>query len=123
MFGTSLIHGTARRRRGKRHDCGKSGRLTVQQIADAVGITEESVRSRIKAGYTGEALLIGKREGLRMTRTHNTNHPSSLMALKIARRFPDRVPSLAEIQKLRPMSKTSANRWRQMWKTVLEDAA
>lgn len=122
-FGVPLIQGTAKPRKGKRYDCGRSGRLTAQQIAEAAGITEESVRYRLRAGYRGERLLSGKREGLREVRVARTDHPAIVTALRLARRFPNRVPSVADVQAVRPMGKTTANRWRQAWKAVLEELA
>lgn len=118
-----LIQGTAKRAAGKRYDCGRSGRLTVRQIAEIVGIAEESVHNRIRVGYRGERLLAPKRAGLREVRVARTDRPAILTALKLARRFPDRVPSVQEVQAVRPMDKRSACRWRQVWKAVLEGVA
>ena len=121
-FGTAIIETPRRRRAGKSYDCGPHGMLRVPEIAALAGLCADTVRYRIKAGLSGEALCAPAWEPLRNRNLQPSGRHVAVVACKLGRAFPDRVPSITEIQAVRPMSRASAVRWRQVWREALEAA-
>lgn len=126
-FGTASL-GTARKNRrgsqGPRYDCGKHGHLTVTEIAMRLGMTRTAVQNRITKGWRGDRLMLPRHA----TRTEiRANRPPVkhmlVAALRIAHLFPDRLPTLAEIQAVRPMSEHYAVQWRQAISHARREAA
>lgn len=111
-FGTATIKAPAGRDRGRRFDCGRHGKLSAKQIALMAGMSREGVWQRVKAGFKGEALCAPKHESLRRAK-EACKRPVVVVAMKLAKAFPDKVPSLAEIKRVHPMCDRSAMRWRQ----------
>lgn len=116
MVGLSASLGTTARKRGqigkaKKHDCGEHGKLTVSQIAGRAGITTFGIYQRIRDGVTGAALCDPAHDRLRRQKSP-CSRPVILAALKLATRFPDRLPTVDEIIATHPMSKGNAVRWR-----------
>jgi hypothetical protein len=116
-FGTASL-GRARKNhrgsQGPRYDCGEHGQLSVTEIAMRLGMTRTAVKNRIVKGWRGDRLMQPKHA----TRTEiRTNRPPAkhmlVAALRIAHQFPDRLPTLEEIQAIRPMSSHYAVQWRQ----------
>jgi hypothetical protein len=103
-------------RRGRLHDCGRYGQLTVGQIAKRAGVTVEAVRFRINSGWTGDALCLKYRVEHQRKPGSECRHPTMATAVRLARAFPDRVPTTKEIIAVRPMSRVSASRWRQAFR-------
>lgn len=93
-------------------DCGKRGKLTIRQIAAAAGVTTKAIRLRIQRGVEGEALLLPPHESLRVIHGECRNHVLK-RAIRLAREFPEGLPSTAQIMKAEPMCKRQALRWRQ----------
>lgn len=117
-FGAATI--TTPRRRlastcfGPRYDCGKYGRLTVTEIALRLGMSRQAVLKRIEHGWRGERLLLPK-HATRTEIRRNCPPPKRMLvaALRIAHRYPDRLPTLEEIKAIQPMSDHYALTWRQ----------
>lgn len=115
----------------KTHDCGKYGRLTAPRIAEVAGVHHNTVLDRIRRGWTGEKLAApaGKLGYKPRPRRNGGNdskgprRPSLVLALRLASEYCNTVPSVKEIQRLRPMSAAAAGRWRIAWAEALEDAA
>ncbi len=108
-------------RKPKLHSCGKYGRLSARQIATIAGITDKAVHIRIAAGWKGEQLCqpVGDRPNHKKS---TICQPTMLMAVKIARRFRDRVPTVKELQAMHPMSLNAAIRWRRALRIEAEAA-
>jgi hypothetical protein len=121
-FGVAIIETPRRRRPGKSYDCGKHGSLRVPEIAALTGLCVDTIRYRIKAGLTGEELCAPAWEPLRNRNLKASSRHVVVVACKLGKAFPDRVPSIPEIQAVRPMSRASAVRWRQVWREALEAA-
>lgn len=116
-FGTATLKARPPVDRGRRFDCGKYGMLSAKRIAALTGTTTEAVWQRVKAGVTGEALCAPKYEALRGAKRKCTR-PTVVVAMKLARAFPDRVPTIAEIRRVHPMGERNAMRWRQAMSEV-----
>ena len=102
-----------RKSHARKWDCGKYGHLTAKEIASVAGITREGVWQRIRVGgVKGAALCAPKHDGLRVVR-EPCSKPVVKIAVKLARAFPDSVPSVAAIRKVHPMCARNAMRWRQ----------
>lgn len=118
-FGTAIITPTvptdsAPARGGQRFDCGRHGRLTVVQIARIAGTSRTAIYQRIRAGRTGEALC--EPRWARQSEIRRASPPRRHVlaaAFQLAAMYPDRLPSVAEIQRFRPMSRQNAQVWRQ----------
>lgn len=116
MFGSAIIRTPRRGRgglKGKTYDCGERGKLTVRQIALLANLPKQAIQKRLAAGWTGERLCLPRYA----TRSDAISYRSPprhalLSAFKIAKRFPDRVPTIAEIKAVRPMSDRTAGYWR-----------
>lgn len=109
--------------RGKKHDCGKFGFLTSNQIAQVAGISIEAVYLRHRRGDTGEALCAPAWDKARKQFKTPCAYPTMLIACQLAKAFPDRLPSTKEIQAVRPMSRQSAVRWKSALRDALERVA
>lgn len=112
-FGTGSM-GTRLRKLGPpafKFDCGRHGQLTARQIAAAAGITVRAVHGRVKAGVAGEALLLPPHESLRVVHGKCRNHVLR-KAIRLARAFPDGLPTTEQIMRTEPMCKRQALRWR-----------
>lgn len=101
------------------YDCGKAGRLTIAQIAKRAGISHSGAARRVRNGLRGERLLVG---AVRKERTDSPARPSLLRALRIVRAFPDTVPTVRQLQKVCPMSRSNAVRYQAALRDVLEAA-
>lgn len=113
-FGTAALDAPKfkRKRQGRVFDCGKHGKLTAKEIAALTGMSREGVWQRVRSGVKGADLLLPKHEGLRQAKASCSN-PVMLIAAKLARRFPNKVPTLREIRQTHPMGARNAMRWRQ----------
>lgn len=98
--------------RARRHNCGRRGLLTVPEISRVSGVSREAIYRRIRCGVTGAALCAKKHHGERTTKAKCTR-PTVLLAMKLARAFPDDVPTVMQIRKVHPMTDRNAMRWRQ----------
>ena len=118
MFGVSTITTPKPRRLGgtavgAKHKCGTYGELSVREIAEIAGTTPKAIQRRIRKGWRGEALCQTKFETKRKVRATRRPAPHQLVAaIRMARLFGERVPTITEIQAIRPMSRSRANEWR-----------
>ena len=119
-FGVATITTPKASARGRKFNCGKYGELTAKQISQLAGISKEAVWQRVRAGYNGAALVAPKHESLRKAKAP-CRRPTVLVAMKLARAFPDRVPSIREIRKVHPMCERNAMRWRQAMLESIRD--
>lgn len=112
------------RRRGHTFDCGKHGKLTVRQIALLANLPKQTIQKRLNAGWQGERLCL-PRYATRCEAISYRAPPrhALLSAFKIAKRFPDRVPTIAEIKAVRPMSDRTAGYWRSAIAAAHREAA
>ena len=102
----------ATRRKRKTYDCGRHGRLTVPMIAMLAGVSKEAVYQRLRKGLRGEALCAPAHESQRGVRKPCTK-PTMVVACRLVRAFPHRVPTVKEIVAVHPMTERNAQRWRQ----------
>ena len=120
-FHLSTARGARQRpgRSPKLINCGKFGRLSIPQIAVVAGVTDPAIRQRIRRGWNGEQLCepIGERPN---AKRGEIRVPTMLTAVQLARQFRDRVPTVQEIRKAKPMSREAAVRWRQAIRTAFE---
>lgn len=125
MFGVAAIEAPkGRKRYGKTYNCGKYGELTVRQIANIAGITREAVRDRVNGGWKGAKLCVKPHESKRVVK-EACKRPVVVIAMKLAAKFPGRLPTVAEIRAEHPMCPRNALRWRQAMseaKKAMEDA-
>jgi hypothetical protein len=98
------------------YDCGSAGFLTTAQIAKRTGLTHSGATRRVLMGIRGAALLVPKKAD----RTEQPARGSLLRALRIARAFPDRVPTMSELQRAVPMSRSNAARWQAAMRDLME---
>lgn len=109
----AIIGATKGKRMGRpperKYDCGKYGRLTRSQIAMIAGISRAAVAQRLSARYAGERLCVRKKAGI--AKRGVVCRSTMLTAAKIARHFPDRVPTVKEILQVHPMSESTARNW------------
>ncbi len=75
-------------------------------------MSREGVWQRVRAGITGAELCAPKHDGLRKVKAPCAR-PTLLVAMKLARAFPEDVPTLRQIRNVHPMTERSAMRWRQ----------
>jgi hypothetical protein len=99
-----------RKTRAPKYDCGQHGRLTVKQIAVTAKITPQAVTRRLRSGMKGEALC-APRDAFRTPKVRCLK-PVIRTAVKLARLYPDRPPTLDEIQQAHPMCLRNAVNWR-----------
>lgn len=112
-FGVATLTSPKRRiQKGRKFDCGRFGQLSANEIAKITGMSREGVWQRVRSGVTGAALCAPKHDGLRKVQKP-CKRPVVMVAMKLARAFPDRVPSLDAIRKVHPMCARNAMRWRQ----------
>lgn len=102
---------------GRRFDCGSYGKLRAPEIARITGMSREGVWQRVRHGVKGEALCAPKHEASRQAK-EKCSKPVVLIAVKLARAFPHKVPTLKEIQAAHPMCERNAMRWRQAFTDV-----
>jgi transposase len=108
-------------KRAELHDCGKHGMLAVKDIARKTGLSERTIRDRLARGMEGEELLrpkIGARETRKDTTfrddvVRTSGAGAMAIAIRIARSFPNRVPTAKELRDKFGMSQATAYRWRQ----------
>jgi hypothetical protein len=88
--------------------------MTLDQIADAAGITRNAARYRVdKLGLRGEEVIQHTRQLREPSKLKpRVNRPALRVAMKLARAFPDRVPSAEEIIATHPMCRSAANNYR-----------
>lgn len=103
------------------YDCGKYGRLSRSQIATVAGISTKAVAVRLNGGWKGESLCAPKRSGCNRKRGV-VCRSTMLVAAKIARRFPDRVPTTKEILEVHPMAESTARNWQTVFHRLDEAA-
>lgn len=104
-------------------DCGPHGWLTVKQIAAVAGTSKTAIYKRLSEGARGAELCV--RRWANQSRVRKASPPRRDMlvcAFRIATRFPDRLPTLEDIQAIRPMSRQNAQVWRQAIATARRDA-
>lgn len=80
--------------------------MTISEISERTGLAADSIRSRLARGVKGRGLLRKERRDLAAPRSSTMT-----LAIRLADRFPSRLPTTAEIRKLYPMSAQSAERW------------
>lgn len=92
----------------KRHDVGGQ-MMTTREIAARIGGTTQTVRARLAKGWKGKELLmpINSRRSVGLPRVS-----TQIVAYKIARQFPDSVPTTAQIRAIHPMQVSTATYWR-----------
>lgn len=104
-----------------KHDCGQHGWLTVKQIHKRTGVPERTIRDRVQRGVTGDELMRA-RIGARETRSETTYRDAAVrtggvgtieLAVRVARAFPCRVPTVKELQSMFGMHRATAYRWRE----------
>jgi len=107
-------------RRAELFDCGKHGMLSKSQIAALAGISYHGVTMRIRAGWKGAQLCLpqGKRPS---AKRGEVRYPTMLAAITLARRFRNRVPTVEELRKAKPMSLHAARRWQAALRRAIED--
>lgn len=109
-------------RQAKRYDCGVHGRLTVAQIAHTAGLHESTIYQRIGRGVSGAGLVSPamphkarwakrSRENWHDNEAHTSGRLIVYLAARVARRYPNRAPTAAELQQNFGMSRASAYRW------------
>jgi len=118
-FGTAALAAPKfkRKAKGRTFDCGRFGKLTAKEIAALTGMSREGVWQRVRKGVTGAALCEPKHDALRKAK-EKCSKPVVMIAVKLARAFPHKVPSLKEIQAAHPMCARNAMRWRQAFTDV-----
>lgn len=95
-----------------KHDCGSYGHLTLPEIAAQAGITVNAARYRVRAlKLSGDALVEGTQALRKRSVGSIVKSPSILIACKLARAYPDTVPTWREVQKIVPMCEQAAKRW------------
>lgn len=98
----------------KRYDCGRFGQLTAAEIARIAGTSPAAIYARIRKGATGAGLC--EQRWARQSQIRKKSPPRRDMlvcAFRIAHEYPDRLPTIAEIRRIRPMSVNNAGVWRQ----------
>lgn len=112
-FGIATIAAPrAPRDRSRKFDCGRYGKLSAKEIARIAGMSREGVWQRVQSGIVGAELCAPKHERLRGVK-EKCARPTVMVAMKLARAYPDKTPTLAQIQKVHPMTARNAMRWRQ----------
>lgn len=83
--------------------------MTTREIAARIGGTTQTVRARLAKGWKGKELLmpINSRRSVGLPRVS-----TQIVAYKIARQFPDSVPTTTQIRAIHPMSVSAATYWR-----------
>jgi len=122
-FGIPIIATPAAKAFGKRHNCGRHGDLTVAQIARLTGLAKASIRERITNGVSGADLCAPAKANCRRRTDKPIHRPATVTALALAIEFGRRVPTWQEIQRVHPMSKDAAKRWRRAYREVVERRA
>lgn len=120
LCASTLAAPPAAKRWGAVYDCGKHGHLTAAQIAKLAGVTGTTVRYRIAQGWRGDKLCTPYRSATRRKSDAPCRMPTVAIAVKLARAFPNKVPTTREIIAAHPMSRTAASRWRQAFRDVDE---
>lgn len=115
-----------RGRIAKRHDCGEHGQLTVREIAPIAGLSEPAIYSRLSRGVSGAALCAPAMSSVPQPgrtytdRTARTNGNITLaVACIMARKFPDRPPSVDQLRAEFDMSRATAYRWRAAFRDAM----
>lgn len=120
-FGAAIIHppvakpkAKPRGRAAPTYDCGSYGRMTIAQMAKLAGVSVRTIEGRMYRGARREALVVAK-----LRPKHGPTTPVIGIACILAARFPNRVPTVKEIRKARPMSLAVAYRWQRAWREAL----
>jgi predicted DNA-binding transcriptional regulator AlpA len=107
-----------RRRRNysaKKFCCGAHGRLTVKQICAISGMTNSAIRNRISSGFRGDALVAPRLAlGGRRKCDLYTDKPCQStieLAVKLARAYPTKPPTVRRLISAYGMSRATAYRW------------
>lgn len=109
--------------RGILYDCGRHGSLTALEIARIAGTSKTAIYKRINTGTRGEALCVRRwANQSNIRRDAPPRRHSLVLAIRIAHQFPDRLPEIWEIKKLRAMSDKNAQIWRQAIATARKAA-
>ena len=108
-----------------KHDCGRFGRLTLDQIATAAGITRNAARYRVdKLKLKGDAIVQHTKQLRAPSKLKpRLMRPTLRIACKLAMAFPGQVQSAEEIMRVHPMCRTSANNYRAEIAHALQDLA
>lgn len=97
----------------RRFDCGSRGKLTVRQIAALAGVTEKAIWGRIARKVSPENLTAPPYQSVRGEIRTACRSPVVVIACRLAKAFPDRLPTVEEIMRVQPMVRRGALRWRQ----------
>lgn len=115
QFGVATIASAKRKADRKttvRWDCGRYGMLTPIEVAKMAGISRSGAWARMRSGIKGADLCMRKSELPTQVKERCSN-TVVLVAVKLARAFPGRVPSVKDIRATHPMCRRNAQRWRQ----------
>lgn len=101
-------------------DCGSHGQLTTREIAEKTGLKLRTVQDRVRRGVRGDELMRVKDDhwhvkgtpGYRDNAVRTAGRGTVAVAIKIARMFPNRVPTVKELQEKLGMHRATAYRWR-----------
>jgi predicted DNA-binding transcriptional regulator AlpA len=105
------------RRVAATHDCGEHGWLTVRQISERTGISEQTIYNRVKEGVSGERLLDPVRRGTHPPGDY-TGGIASIgnlglhTAVRLAISHRERAPTIEHLRAQYGMSRATAYRWR-----------
>ncbi len=125
-FGVAVVQGQRRSKPGrkpKRHDCGGHGWLTADEIARVSGVTKKAVRERLALGWKGDALCLPRYATRPQAISFRAPPRHALLsAFRIVAQFPGRVPTVAELQAIRPMCERTASHWRNALATAYAEA-
>jgi predicted DNA-binding transcriptional regulator AlpA len=99
----------------KKFCCGPYGRLTVKQICAISGMSDGAIRHRISSGFSGDKLLARRLPlgGKRKCDLYTDKPCQSTieLAVKLARAYPTKPPTVRKLISAYGMSRATAYRW------------
>lgn len=126
-FGVATIITPKKRgggRKPRRYDCGTHGMLTAAEIGRVADISKTCVNLRLKWGWEKERLVApGHSTRSEIAKYRAPARSIMVAALKLAKAFPDEVPTTEQIQAIRPMGRQNAARWRKALMEARSQAA
>lgn len=104
-----------------KHDCGRHGQLTAREISSLTGLDVTSIRKRVHAGWKGSELCLSAR-GRPIVKREQPRFSTMVIAMKLVRAFDDfeTVPSIEDIRRCHAMARSTAARWRWMFRRAME---